>query len=248
MAFNFVGFNKQALAEVSPPVIVFAAASLKSALDPLTQSYLQKTGQEILVSYGSSAAMARQILAGAPAHIYLSAAPNWMDFLSQEGLLAEETRQNLLRNELLLLAYDKDEKPLDLTNPTLVLARLAGKTIATGHRKAVPLGAYGAQALGYLHLWETLASQLVPMENASAAFNMVELGQTDFAIAYNSDALSAQHAHIIAKFPPESHDTIIYPMALVKTATNKIASAFFTFLNSPDAQVVFTNQGFQVLD
>ena len=237
-----------ALADQNRPLIVFAAASLKLELDTLALDYEAKHGQNVLVSYGASAALAQQISVGAPVDLFISAAPKWMDVLQKANLLVPNSRRNILQNNLVLLAFDPKELPFNLTDRTTALVRLTGKSIATGHAQSVPLGSYGTEALRHLDLYSHLESQLIPMQNANAAFHLVENGITDFAIAYGTTAKSAKKSHVVAYFSTESHAPILYPMAAVIGPNQKATLDFYNFLQEAKAKSIFTNAGFRVLN
>lgn len=223
-------------------ITVFAAASLQTALDQIAVDWHRETGDQVVISYGGSASLAKQITAGAPADLFVSAAENWMDVLEQGGVIWANSRQNLLGNDLVMIAHDQTAAAIVLEPSLNLAARLQKGKLAMGQIDSVPAGQYGHQALTHLGLWEQIAAQVVQTENVRAALALVTLGEADFGIVYGSDALAGQ-SHIIAKFPPDSHAPIRYPAALIQS---NLAEPFLRYLGSDQAKAVFIAQGFAV--
>jgi molybdate transport system substrate-binding protein len=223
-------------------VTVFAAASLKTALDEIAADYAASTGTPVTVSYGGSSALAKQIAEGAPADIFLSASTAWMDDLASKGLIQPDSRRDLLGNSLILIGTEGSapatiDASLDLTG------LLAGGKLSMAMVDSVPAGQYGKAALESLGLWASVEASIVQSENVRAALHLVALGEADLGIVYASDAVAEPGVSIIGTFPADSHTPIVYPGALTVTAGDG-ASAFLDHLTSPEAMAVFTANGF----
>lgn len=227
-------------------LLVFAAASLKNALDALAVSWKSETGQDVALSYAGSSALARQIQRGAPADLFLSANVSWMDVLEQEGLLASGTRRNLLGNQLVLVGFGTQE-PVALSDPDALKQRLGPERLAMALVDSVPAGLYGKAALQKLGLWESVRGQVAQSDNVRTALALVARGEAPLGIVYATDAVAEPRVQRLATFPEDSHPPIIYPVAQLAESRNPSAPAFLSFLSSPSAQVLFEAQGFRVL-
>lgn len=231
-------------------ITVFAAASLKDALDVVSQNWQTETGNQVVLSYAGSGQLANQILQGAPADLFISASPEWMDKVVQSMPAITNSRVDILGNSLVLVQYGVQAPPVTLDN-TLDLAALVGSgKLAIGLVDSVPAGFYGKQALEELGLWEKAEPLLAQSENVRAALALVATGEAPLGIVYASDAVASQRAgepvSVVATFPPASHDEIRYPSALISDAP--AAAAFLNFLSSAKATKVFVDQGFVVLN
>ncbi len=227
--------------------VVFAAASLKNALDDVAAAYKAKTGKDVTVSYAGTATLAKQIEQGAPADIFLSADTDWMDYAVAKKTINEATQVNLLGNSIVLIA-PKDSKIDHVTiGPGFDLARLAGGgKIATGDVKAVPVGKYAKAALEKLGAWQAAAPKFAMAENVRAALTLVARGEAVLGIVYSTDAKVEPGVKIIGTFPAGSHPPIIYPVAATATAKAG-ASDYLAFLRSVTAKAVFEKYGFTYL-
>lgn len=223
-------------------VTVFAAASLKTALDQIAADYTAATGVSITPVYGGSPAMARQIAEGAPADIFLSASTDWMDDLAGRGLIQPDSRRDLLGNRLVLVAHGAGQ-PITLDATTDLIALLAGGRLSMAMVDSVPAGQYGAEALQTLGLWDQVKDSLAQSENVRAALQLVTLGEAPLGIVYASDAIAEPGVTVIATFPEDSHRPITYPAALTRDAGLE-AAAFLDHLASPQATAVFLANGF----
>lgn len=228
---------------IAEPVTIFAAASLKTALD-LVASDWQANG-EVVISYGGSAALAKQIIAGAPADIFISAAPEWMDKVDLAGGIATTSRRDLWGNALVVIGA-AGTAPLDLRAPNALHAALGAGRLAMGQTTSVPAGQYGRASLTALGLWDGVKDQLAETENVRAALDLVALGEAPVGIVYATDAQSDARVSVIAHLPSGSHPAIRYPAALTKTAV-PAAAAFLDYLSSPAASARFAAQGFVIL-
>ena len=225
-------------------VTVFAAASLKDALDDIAKTYERDRGVKIVVSYAASSALAKQIEQGAPADLFISADLDWMDYLEARKQIKAESRKNLLRNRLVLIA-PVDSKATVEIEPNFPLARLLGsERLAMADPAAVPAGKYGKASLEALGVWKDVEPKVAPAENVRAALVLVSHGETPFGIVYRTDALADKKVRIVGEFPENTHAPIIYPGALVAGSSNPAAPDFLTYLSSPAARTVFEKYGF----
>ncbi len=226
---------------------VFAAASVKNALDDIITAYGRNTGRKVIASYAASSALAKQIEEGAPADVFISADQDWMDYAAQKKLIVPKSRFNLLGNRLVLIA-PKDSKLDDVKiGPGFDIAKLAGDgRIATGDVRAVPAGKYAKAALEKLGAWSAAEPKLAPAENVRAALMLVAHGGASLGIVYETDAKIESDVKIVGRFPESSHPPIVYPAAQVVKARPD-AAKFFQFLLSGTALVFFERYGFTYL-
>lgn len=243
-AFLSLG-SLQARAET---VTVFAAASLKNALDEAAAAFKKKTGNEVTISYAASMPLAKQIESGAPADIFISADTASADYLSSRGLLKEGTRQDLLGNSLVLVAPKiAGVKKVALDKDSLLAALGESGRMAIGDPASVPAGKYAKAAFQKLGAWETLEPRFALTENVRAALTFVARDEAPLGVVYQTDANSDPKVVVVATFPASSHPPIVYPIALTASSTSPAAAKLLTFLESPEAASYFTKQGFAVL-
>ena len=227
-------------------VVVFAAASLKTALDGVAADFQAATGHTVTISYAGSNALAKQIIEGAPADIFLSAAVNWMDQVEKAGLLAPGTRRDLFGNRLVLVG-GPDAAQVNLT-PGLDLGGLLGDgKLAMALVDAVPAGQYGKAALQNLGLWDAVAPQVAQADNVRAALAFVSSGEAPYGIVYATDAIAEPAVKIAATFPADSHPAIVYPGALLTGAQDAADRAFYDALTADAGAAKFSEQGFVIL-
>jgi molybdate transport system substrate-binding protein len=228
-------------------ITVFAAASMKNALDDVDAAYTKQSGVKVVASYDASSALMKQIEGGAPADVFVSADLKWMDYGSQKKLIKDDTRVNLLGNTLVLIA-GKDSKIDNVTiGPGFDLAKLAGDgRIATGDVKAVPVGIYAQAALEKLGVWSAVEPKMAMTANVRAALILVARGEAPLGIVYSTDAKVEPGVKVVGVFPEESHDPIIYPVAATATAKPD-ATPYLAFLRSQAAKTIFESYGFAVL-
>ncbi|MEC3861707.1 molybdate ABC transporter substrate-binding protein [Mesobacterium sp. TK19101] len=227
-------------------VTVFAAASLKTALDDIAARYHAETGNTANVSLAGSSALARQIQQGAPADVFISANAGWMDRLQADGLIDADSRIDLLANRLVLIAHDPDAPPVDLASGDLSV-RLNGGKLAMALVDAVPAGIYGKAALETLGHWQTLEPHVAQADNVRAALALVALGAAPYGIVYATDASADPRVTIVATFPADSHPPITYPAATLSRSKNPAKGDFLSYLTSAPARAAFKAQGFTVL-
>lgn len=226
-------------------VLVFAAASLKTALDEIATEYTERTGHDVTVSYAASSVLARQIQQGAPADIFISANADWMDFLEQQGLLWPETRSDLLGNSLVLIGAAGRPDLGDIRTVHDLRAELGEGFLAMALVDAVPAGIYGKAALLGLNQWEAVQERVAQTDNVRAALALVATGAAPLGIVYRSDAQAEQRVSVVASIPTDLHPPIIYPAAMTGNATGA-ARAFLDHLHSDAAMVIFQEQGFSL--
>jgi molybdate transport system substrate-binding protein len=229
-------------------VRVFAAASLKNALDEIAESWKQSVGEQVVVSYAASSALAKQIAEGAPADIFISADLAWMDDLDSKNFIATDTRKNLLGNTLVLIAPAGSGKTIALKSGTDFAVALGGGKLSVAEVKSVPAGRYAKAALEKLGMWAGVEPHLAMSENVRAALTLVARGEAPLGIVYGSDAKAESKVDVVGVFPEDSHPPIIYPAAIVAASTNPDAKAFFAFLSSAAAGKIFAPHGFKPLN
>jgi molybdate transport system substrate-binding protein len=229
------------------PVMVFAAASLRTALDGIAAEWTAATGATVAFSYAASPALARQIESGAPADIFASADLRWMDHVEAQGLLAPGTRRNLIGNDLVLIAPAASDAALTPAPGFPLAAALGDGRLAMGAPDSVPAGTYAREALTALGVWDAVAPKMAGAENVRAALALVARGEAPLGVVYRSDAEAEPSVRVVAAFPAGSHAEIVYPFALTAASTNPDAAAFLDHLASPAARAVFAAQGFTAL-
>jgi molybdate transport system substrate-binding protein len=227
-------------------VTIFAAASLKNALDDAAKLYEAKTGDKVVISYAASSALAKQIESGAPADIFFSADLDWMDYLEKKGLIDVSSRHTLLGNTLVLIAPKDSTVSLTIEKGFPLLEALGpdGK-LAMASVDSVPAGKYGKAALNYLGVWDTVAPRVAQAENVRAALAFVAKGEAPLGIVYGTDAKSEPAVRVVGIFPTDSHPKILYPVALLASAKPE-ARKFLEFLLSSEAAPAFEAQGFSI--
>jgi len=228
-------------------VLVFAAASLKDALDAIDDQYQKDTGKHVAVSLAASSTLAKQIESGAPADIFISADLDWMDYLAQRNLIKPDTRKNILGNELVLIAPRDSAVAVKIAPGFDLAGLLAGGKLAMADTSAVPAGKYGKAALEKLGVWDAVAGQIAQAENVRAALALVARSEAPLGIVYQTDAAVEPGVKIVGVFPADSHPPIIYPAALLAGSTNPDAAAYLAYLESAKARPLFEKQGFAVL-
>ncbi len=238
---SVLAFSGAAAADI---VTVYAAASLKDALDENIKAYRSGTSDRVVVSYAASSALAKQIEAGAPADLFISADVEWMDYLQQRRLIMPDSRQNLLRNRLALIAPADSKVSVNIA-PGFPLARLLGNgRLAMANPDAVPAGKYGKASLEALGVWNDVQSKVAFAENVRAALVLVSRGEAPLGIVYRTDAAADPRVRIVGLFPENTHPPIIYPIAVTAPAKSA-ATAFLSWLNKPEARAIFQKHGFK---
>lgn len=225
--------------------VVLAAASLQEALTAAADAWAAGGHSRPVLSFAASPALARQIEAGAPADLFISADEAWMDHLAGKGLIHPKTRTSFLANRLVLVESKSRRTSLDM-RPGFPLARTLGSgRLAMADPDAVPAGRYGKAALVRLGVWKDVQAKIAAAENVRAALALVERGAAPLGIVYLTDAKAAKGVRIVAAFPGETHPPITYPLARLRASTHAEADAFRQFLLSPQAQAIFHRYGFR---
>lgn len=230
------------------PLLVFAAASLKNALDAINADWRRETGNRATVSYAASPALARQIEAGAPADVFISADLDWMDYVAEKKLIKPETRVNLLGNRLVLIAPKASPAELKIAPDFALAAALGGGRLAMANTEAVPAGKYGKAALQHLGAWSGVADKIAQAENVRAALLLVSRGEAPLGIVYQTDAASDPSVRIVDRFPESAHPPIVYPLALTASSKHSSAAAYLAHLKSKPAKARFEAHGFTALE
>ncbi|MEO7189548.1 MAG: molybdate ABC transporter substrate-binding protein [Vicinamibacterales bacterium] len=230
----------------APGVLIFAAASLQTALDELAPAMERTTGRRVRTSYAASSALARQIESGAPADLFISADLDWMDYLAARKLIRAESRINLVGNELVLVRSQGRNVSVKIGQGFPLAASLGTERLALADPSAVPAGRYAQAALTTLGVWASVAHKLAPAENVRAALMLVSRGEAPLGIVYRTDALADRGVVIVDAFPANTHPAIVYPAALTTSATSESARVL-EFLRGAAAQAVFARQGFVAL-
>jgi len=226
-------------------ITVFAAASLTNALEDIATQYQQGKPVKIVSSFASSSTLARQIEQGAPADLFISADQQWMDYAIDKHSVDKQTRYTLLGNELVLIAPTASQpQPVDISKTTDWKSLLKGQRLAVGDPDHVPAGIYAKEALQNLGAWETLSPVMARANNVRAALALVERDETPYGIVYGSDAVASKKVKVVGIFPADSHKPVEYPMAMVSQHPSAAVSAFFQYLKSPEAAVIFKRYGF----
>jgi molybdate transport system substrate-binding protein len=224
-------------------ILVFAAASLTDAMEEASAAYERTAPVTVKSSFDSSSVLARQIEAGAPADVFVSADTKWMDYLQSRNLIQAASRKNLLGNRLVLIAPEDSQIQLKIA-PHFPLAAALGKgRLATGDPDSVPAGRYARSALTTLGVWDEIAPRLARAENVRVALLYVARGEAPLGIVYASDALADKSVRVVDTFPADTHEPIVYPIALTTSAKSE-AAAFVAYLAGPHGHDIFVKYGF----
>ena len=230
------------------PILVFAAASLKNALDDINERWQRETGKPVTASYAASSTLAKQIENGAPADLFISADPKWMDYLDTRKLIKSSSRSDLLGNSLVLIAPASSAVKLTIAPRFRLVAALAGGRLAMADPAAVPAGIYGKAALEKLAVWPSVANHIAAAENVRAALLLVARGEAPLGIVYATDAAIEPGVRVVGTFPADTHPPIVYPIALTTASENPNAPALLVYLRGAAARAQFQKAGFTALD
>lgn len=229
-------------------LVVFAAASLTNALEHVAETWMEETGNNVVISFAGSSALARQIQEGAPADVFISASIDWMDAVAASGDLRDDTRRDILGNSLVLIAHGPDAAPVTIDENLDLVGMLGDERLAMALVDSVPAGVYGKAALTSLGLWDEAEPLVAQSDNVRAALAFVALGEAPMGIVYATDAAVQDNVSIIGAFPAGSHPPITYPAGITAQSDNPLADAFLAYLSSEAAQAVWQEYGFSVLD
>lgn len=228
-------------------VTVFAASSLSNVLAGIAPIFRSETGHDVVFAHGGSSALARQIQQGAPADVFISANASWMDRLVADGLIAADTRFDVLGNAIALVARGTDVEPVPIGPDMELSARLGDGRLAMALVDAVPAGIYAKAALESLGQWDAVAPRVVQADNVRAALTLVAVGAAPLGIVYATDAAVDDRVSVVATFPADTHPPIVYPAGQVTGRGGPAVAAFLDLLRGPAARDVFTAAGFTVL-
>jgi molybdate transport system substrate-binding protein len=255
VAIGAVAFTRSALgAETAPPAtgtaaapIVFAAASMKTALDAVAAAWKADTGKKVSIAYASSTTLAKQIEQGAPADIFISADLKWMDYLDKAKLVRAGTRRNLLGNTLVLIEPGDADAKLEIAKGFDLAAAAGDGKIAVCAIDSCPAGIYAKEALQSLGVFAGVEPKLAQADNVRNALTLVSRGEAKFGIVYATDARADPKVRVVGTFPASTHSPIVYPVALVAASANPDAALFLAYLTSQAATKIFVGQGFEIL-
>lgn len=226
-------------------ITVFAAASLTNAMQDIAQTYKKERHVEVVSSFASSSTLARQIEAGAPADLFISADQKWMDYAVDKKSIDTASRTTLLGNSLVVVAPKaSDRGDIAINDKTDWVSLLQGGRLAVGDPDHVPAGIYAKEALQKLGAWETLSPKLAPAEDVRGALALVERNEASLGIVYGSDAVASKGVKVVGTFPEDSHKKVEYPLAIVDGHKNATVTAFYDYLKGPEASAIFKRYGF----
>lgn len=226
-------------------ITVFAAASLTDAFGKVAERYRQQSPDVVRFSFAASSTLARQIEAGAPAAIFVSANEEWMDYLAAKSLIVPATRSSPLGNTLVMIAPSDSKLGAVAIAPGFDIAALVGDgRWATGDPANVPVGIYAKKAFESLGVWAVAEPLLARTDSVRAALALVERGEAPIGVVYGTDAGVSQGVKVVGVFPPDSYPPIGYPFAIVAGKDSDAVRAFFAFLTSGTAADVYRSFGF----
>lgn len=234
----------QALADEGK-ITVFAAASLTNAMQDIAAVYKKEKHVDVVSSFASSSTLARQIEAGAPADLFISADQKWMDYAVDKKAIDVASRQTLLGNSLVVVAPKSSaQTEFAITSKTDWTSLLKDGRLAVGDPDHVPAGIYAKEALQKLGAWETLSPKLAPAEDVRGALALVARSEAPLGIVYGSDAVADKAVKVVSTFPEDSHQKVEYPVAIIDGHKNATVSAFYDYLKGPQASAIFKRYGF----
>ena len=245
LAVLTLGTASAAMAEEN--VTVFAAASLKNALDNINAACEADVGEKATISYAASSALAKQIEEGAPADVFMSADRDWMKYLSDKNLTKKDTETELLGNSIVLVALADSAAATEIKDGFDLAGLLGDGKLAMANVDSVPAGKYGKAALEKLGVWASVESKVAQAENVRAALALVSTGEAPLGIVYKTDAAADAKVKVIGTFPADSHPEIVYPVAQTAESKDADTPKFLECLKSDKAKALFEEQGFTVL-
>ena len=228
-------------------VNVFAAASMKTALDKVAAAFTEATGHEVVISYAGSNALAKQIIDGAPADIFISANTAWMDEVGNAKMIAGDQRRDILGNTLVLVAHDA-VAPIQIGQDTDLKGMIGDGKLAMALVDSVPAGQYGKAALEHLGLWTSVEASVAEADNVRAALALTSTGEAPYAIVYATDAKADPGVHLVGTFPEDSYPPATYPAALLTEAADQADRDFFAALSDDASDAIFAGNGFKILN
>ncbi|HVV94403.1 MAG TPA: molybdate ABC transporter substrate-binding protein [Hyphomicrobiales bacterium] len=233
-------------AAAEPDLHLFAAMTLRSALDAVVQRYEGASGQHVVVAYAPTPMLVRQIEQGAPADVFLSADADWMDELAGKKLIRAGSRSDLLSNRLVLVGPSGAKDIGEIGAGGSLTAVVGSGRLAMCNPTSHPAGRYAKASLEKLGLWPSLSSRIAIARDPAAAVVMVQRGEVPAAVAFATDARGVDGVKIIGEFPAASHPPIAYPVAIVAASRNPAATDLLAFLRSAPAKAIFEDQGYTI--
>ncbi|MFN1548710.1 molybdate ABC transporter substrate-binding protein [Vibrio natriegens] len=234
-----VVFSAHAAADLK----VYAASSMTNAINEISENFSGKFDVTVTPVYGGSSSIARQIMNGAPADVFISANTKWMDYLVDEKVILRDNVTNLVGNSLVLIApKPSNTKSFNFSDSNAWLAALNDGRLALGNPTSVPVGMYAKESLTTLDVWKNIESKVAPAKNVRLALALVERGEAPLGIVYKTDALLTDKVTIVDEFSSDTHSAIVYPAAMISDSTE--SKQFFRYLNTDEAKAVFVKYGF----
>lgn len=224
--------------------LVLAASSLQEAMTEAADAWAARRHPRPVVSFAGSSALARQVAAGAPADLFVSADESWMDYVANKGMIRAGTRVSFLSNRLVLVAPMDSRTRLAIKRDFPLARALGERRIAMADPDSVPAGKYGKAALEHLGVWQSVKGKVARAQNVRAALALVERGEAPLGIVYATDARASAKVRVIGSFRASSHPPITYPIATLKASTNTDAEGFRRFLLSRAGKAIFARHGF----
>lgn len=241
---GFISVSTAAVQRGEP--LVFAAASLQESMNAAADAWNARGHLRPTISLAASSALARQIEAGAPADLFISADEDWMNDLQKKGLLRPDSRASFLGNRLVLIAPANSRLNVRIT-PGFPLAKALGSgRLSIADPNSVPAGKYAKAALFKLGIWSSVQDKLAPAQDVRAALAYVERAEAPLGIVYATDAMASKKVRIVARFPEGSYPPISYPIAMLRSSNNTEAEGFRRFLISASGKAIFRRFGFIV--
>ncbi|WP_434054490.1 MAG: molybdate ABC transporter substrate-binding protein [Roseibium sp.] len=229
-------------AAAASDLTVFAAASLREAMERIASGYERETGTKVVFSFAGTGILARQIEAGAPADLFVSADADWMDYVAENGGVDPANVRQIASNALVLIGAS--ETPVLSLGEAEIVDFLDDQRMAMADPDTVPAGRYGRAALENLGLWHAVAGRLAPMENVRIALASVARGDTPLGLVYRTDAEIEPDVAVLATIPGASHPEIRYLAAVTDVSSNPAAGSFLEYLTSTEAQEILQSLGF----
>jgi len=242
MLSSLFGCSPQDRGDTGP--LVLAASSLQEALEAASDEWTAAGHNRPVLTFAATSALARQIETGAQADLFISADGKWMDEVERKDHIEPSSRVNMLTNSLVLIAPAELPGAIEIGPGFALAGRLGSGRLAMADPDAVPAGRYGKQALGRLGVWEAVSNRIATAENVRAALALVSRGEAPLGIVYATDAKAEPNVTVIGRFPSDTHDPIVYPIAMLKASTDPEAESFRSFLLSESGMAVFRRFGF----
>ena len=224
--------------------VLLAAASMQEAMTAAADAWAARGHPRPILSFAGSSALARQIKAGAPADLFLSADEEWMDDVARAGLLAPRSRADIAGNRLVLITPKAKPVQLRIGRGMPIARALGDGRLAMADPDSVPAGKYGKAALTALGVWAQVANKIARGDNVRAALALVERGEVPLGIVYATDARASKGVALVGVFPTGSHAPIRYPLARLKTSGHRDTEGLRRFLLSPAGKAILARYGF----